>query len=123
MEESGASPQIQEAHLRMLVALVRAYHDHLRPDIQSAGLDERDVAYEAGLLAPKEVELTVYATQKRGRVLRLLRDMESLGWVGMQETPPQGAYQVFLHGEGVQAAREHLRPWWSKLLDRFRAQG
>jgi len=123
MEEGGASPKVQEEHLRMLVALVRAYQDGFRPNVQSTGLDERDVAYEAGMLTPKEVELTVYATQKRGRVLRLLREMESWGWVGLQVAPPQGAYSVFLYTEGLEVAREHLRPWWSRVVRRFRSQG
>jgi hypothetical protein len=121
MEEDAAPIQAREEHLRMLVALVRAYQDRVRPHVPTSGLDERDIAFEAGLLTPMETELTVYATRMRGRVLSLLRDMESWGWVAMKQMPPQGAYHVFLEGDGIAVAQEHLRPWWSKLMDRFRS--
>jgi hypothetical protein len=123
MEESAAPIPAREEHILMLVALVRAYQDSVRPNVSTNGLEERDMAFEAGLLSPMETELTVYATRKRGRVLGLLRDMESWGWVAMQTAPPHGAYHVFLEGEGIAAVQEHLRPWWSKFLDRFRSPG
>lgn len=123
MEEHATPVQAREEHLQMLIALVRAYQDNFRPHVPTTGLDERDMAFEAGLLTPMETELTVYATRKRGRVLSLLREMESWGWVAMEPVPPQGAYHVFLEGDGIAVAQEHLRPWWSKLLDRFRSTG
>jgi hypothetical protein len=121
-EASAPDWQPQEAHLQLLQALVRAHQDPVHPDIRTKGIEERDLAFEAGLLTPVEVEMTVYATQKRGRVLRLLREMGEQGWVEMKPVPPYGAYHIFLKDAGVTVLRERLRPWWSKLWERLRAK-
>lgn len=124
MAEEGGTPgvELSEEQIRVLSALVRAYQDSIHPDIRAQGIDERDLAFEAGLLSPHEVEMTIYATQKRGRILRLLREMGAQGWVETEVVPPQGAYHVFLLDAGVQVLRESLRPWWSRLWDRLRSR-
>ena len=118
-EEGSTGADIRPEHFQLLVALARAHVDRLRPDVRTDGLDERDLAFEAGLIQPMETELTIYATQKRGRIVRLLTEMKAFGWVEVEARPPVGSYHVMLQSEGMVAVREHLRPWWSKLLDRW----
>jgi hypothetical protein len=93
----------------MLFALVRGYQDPVRPKIRTEGMDERDLAFEAGLLNPMEMETSLYGTQKRGRVLGLLREMVKRSWVEMQPMPPQGAFHVYLKEEGAKYAMERGR--------------
>ena len=108
----------------MLLILARAYHDPIRPKIRTDGMDERDLAFESGLLEPAEVELAIYGTQKRGRVLRLIREMENRGWVENRVMPPQGAYHVVLKPSGVERVRESQRHsgipgLWDRLKTAF----
>ena len=105
-EQSREARRLEETLLDMLLVLARAYQDPIRPKIREEGMDERDLAFEAGLLDPVEVDLAVYATQKRGRVLRLIRELESRDWVETQVVPPQGAYNVLLKPAGVERVRE-----------------
>ncbi|MBI4337745.1 MAG: hypothetical protein HY683_07980 [Chloroflexi bacterium] len=104
----------------MLLALARAYGDPIRRQVQERGVAEYDLAFEAGLLIPAETEMTVYATQKRGRVMRLLRTMQKQQWVRIETAPPYGAYQVMMEPAGWQEAARLLRPWWAKLWDSIR---
>ena len=116
MGQDGKEPkEVEQALESMLYVLVRAYQDPVRPKIRVEGMDERDMAYEAGLLTPVEMETSVYGTQKRGRVLRLVRMMVERSWVDMKATPPQGAYHIFLKQDGVNHAAERGR----FVLDRF----
>ena len=116
MDPNGKEPkEVEQALESMLYVLVRAYQDPVRPKIRVEGMDERDMAYEAGLLTPVEMETSVYGTQKRGRVLRLLRKMVERSWVDMEAVPPQGAYRIFLKQDGVNHAAESGR----FVLDRF----
>lgn len=103
----------------MLFALVRAYGDSSRPKVREQGLEERDLAFEADLLSPADMELTVYATQKRGRVLSLMRQLQARGWAKMEVMPPRGAYHIFLLPKGVEHAHQVARPWWRKALERW----
>ena len=114
-QDKKESRNILEAMEGMLYVLVRAYQDPIRPKIRFEGMDERDLAYEAGMLTPVEMETTVYGTQKRGRVLSLVRRMVELSWVDMEPTPPQGAYHILLKQEGVDYAAAHGQ----LFLDRF----
>ena len=116
MDQDGKEPrEVEQALESMLYVLVRAYQDPIRPKIRVDGMDERDLAYEAGLLTPVEMETSVYGTQKRGRVLSLVRKMVERGWVDMEPTPPQGAYHLFLKQEGVNYAAGKRR----FVTDRF----
>jgi hypothetical protein len=117
MEQSEKEPrEVEEAMESMLYVLLRAYRDPIRPKIRVEGMDERDLAYEAGLLTPVEMETSVYGTQKRGRVLRLVRKMVERSWIDMEPTPPQGAYHIFLKQEGVDHATEKGRFVLDRLL-------
>lgn len=112
-----------EEQLRAMVwALARAYQDPIRPWVREQGLEERDLAFEAGLLAPWEVEMPTYATQKRGRIVRLLREMERRGWVDLEARPPYGAYYVRLRPDATAVLARarpgllgRLRRWWRRL--------
>ena len=116
MEQRGKEPrEVEQALEGMLYVLVRAYQDPVRPKIRFEGMDERDLAYEAGMLTPVEMEPSIYGTQKRGRVLQLVRKMVERSWVDMEPTPPLGAYHIFLKQEGVDYATEKGR----FFLDRF----
>ena len=116
MEQDGKEPrEVEQALESMLYVLVRAYQDPIRPKIRVEGMDERDLAYEAGMLTPVEMEPSIYGTQKRGRVLRLVRKMVERSWVDIEPLPPQGAYHIFLKQEGVDYAAEKGR----FFLDRF----
>ena len=104
---------------RMLLVLAFAFNDPIRPQIKIEGHEERDVAYEAGLLSPRDVEMTVYSTQKRGRILRLLGSMKEKQWIDFRAKPPIGAYYVFLTPVGYQQAINVSRPWWKKVITRY----
>ncbi len=118
-QEAQQPFDVEQALVDMLLALVRAYGDSARPQVRANGLEERDVGFESNLLTPPETELTVYATQKRGRVLSLMRQMQSRGWARMEVMPPRGAYYLFLLPKGVEYAARITRPWWRRALDRW----
>ena len=119
---SAEEKKREETLFAVLLALTRAFHDPIRPKVREEGLEERDLAFEAHLLTPAEVEMSVYATQKRNRVLRLLRDMRDRGWIEMEPKPPTGAYYVSLKPIGLLYVREHMRAPWGKLWDRIRSR-
>ena len=119
---SAEEKKREETLFAVLLALTRAFHDPIRPKVREEGLEERDLAFEARLLAPAEVEMSVYATQKRNRVLRLLRDMRDRGWIEMEPKPPSGAYHVYLKSAGLLYVQERLRPPWSRLWDQVRSR-
>jgi DNA-binding PadR family transcriptional regulator len=120
---SKEAKQREEVLVSMLLALARAHQDPRRLHIRTQGMDERDLAYEADLLSPMEMETTIYASQKRGRVLGLLRELEKHGWVKTQAVPPLGAHHVFLtpHGEELVARiqRSRLGELWKWLTSRL----
>lgn len=122
-QEAQQPSDVEQALVEMLLALVRAYGDSTRPQVRERGLEERDVAFESDLLRPADTELTLYATQKRGRVLSLMRQMQARGWVRMEVMPPRGAYHLFLLPKGMEYAVQITRPWWRKALDRWKARG
>lgn len=112
----------EQAIAELLVALVRAHQDPFRPTIREQGIEERDLAFEAGLLAPADMELAVYGTQKRRRVLTLLRQMQERGWARMEVMPPRGAYHIVLLPKGAEHADTITRSWWRRLMDRWKAR-
>ena len=120
MTTNKKSEEHREAILfDILVALARASSDPLRPHVVEDGLEERDLAFEAGLLSPPEVELSVYATRKRNRVLSLLKEMTGRHWIQMQVRPPSGAYYVYLQDEGIRRMRQRSRPPWYRVVKWF----
>ncbi|MSQ11794.1 MAG: hypothetical protein EXR48_03770 [Dehalococcoidia bacterium] len=121
-EDNRRISQEQAALEDLLLALVRAHADSLRPNIPQEGIEERDLAFEAGLLAPPDMETNIYATRKRNRIVYLLRKMQERGWARMETVPPRGAYHLFLLPQGVEHAHVVARPWWKRLLDRRRTR-
>ena len=120
MTKKKNSEEHREAILfDILFALARASTDPSRPHVIQDGLEERDLAFEAGLLSPAEVELSVYATRKRTRVLSLLKEMSGRDWIQMQVRPPSGAYYVYLQDEGIRLIRQKSRPPWYRVLKWF----
>ena len=103
----------------LLLALGNAYLDGFRKNIDTDGLDERDLAFEAGLIEPSEMELSTYATQKRGRILQLLSEIAERGWITMYEKPPVGAFRVFISQEGITKFNELNLAWWKKFFKWF----
>ena len=104
----------------MLHALAAVYRDPSGSNLVTNGVEERDLAYRAGLLTPPEVENPLYGTQKRGLVLKLIRDMESFGWATVNSPSTRGAYFVFLTKYGEQLANAGSQSIWSWLLTRSR---
>jgi hypothetical protein len=106
----------------VLVALVRACRDDRRPAIREKGHDERDLAYESDLLQePSEVESTVYGSQKRNMVLRVLRKMQRDGLISM-EMGSNGVYRVLPTSKGEEYAEFLMLPWYAKLWKRLRGR-
>ena len=105
----------------VLFALARAHRDSLHPTIREEGIDERDLAYEAGLLQPAEMESSIYGTQKRSRILRLLRQMQTRELITMEMAPP-GVYRIHPTEAGARYAEFLMRPWYIKLLDRLQGR-
>ena len=104
----------------VLLALIRACRDDLRPAIRREGIDERDLAFEASLVQrPADLELSIYGTQMRNTVLRVLRGMQREGLITM-ELGPRGAYRVLPTSQGEKEAELLMRPWHRKLWDRLR---
>lgn len=121
-EEESERRSAIVAQQEVILALVRACRDDLRPAIRREGIDERDLAFEASLLAPAEVENPTYGTRKRNGVLRILRGMQRQGLITM-ETGPRGAYRVLPTSQGEKYAEYLMRPWWRRLWDRLRRRG
>ena len=114
--------QITDEAIAMLLALTRAFNDVSRPKVRVTGIEERDLAFEAGLLEPFEVEMKIYSTQKRNRILKNLKMLQEQGWVELQQTPPTGAYHVFLNSNGEQYMLRIVRPSWKQQLDKIKAK-
>jgi hypothetical protein len=113
----------EQAIADLLVALARAHNDPIRPQIPETGIEERDLAFEADLLSPPEMEMTVYATRKRRRVLFLLRQLEERGWARLEQSA-NGAYRAFLLPQGAAEAQRFVpRPWWQRVMGRFVSGG
>ena len=107
---------------QVLLALMRACRDDLRPAIRRDGMDERDLAFEAALLLrPSDVETTTYATRMRNSVLRVLRGMQQEGLITM-ELGPGGAYRILPTTQGERYVERLMRPWHRKLWDRLRGR-
>jgi hypothetical protein len=120
-QESKEALHLEATLLEMLLVLARAYEDPARPKIRISGMDERDLAFESGLVEPSEMELSIYGTQKRGRILKLIGEMEERNWIGTELLPPEGAYHVVLKPIGLQRIRESkehsiIPSLWSQMI-------
>ena len=66
------------------------------------------------------MELSVYASQKRGRIIQLLSEISDKGWITIYEKPPIGAYRVFISDDGVRKFNEYNLAWWKKIFSWFK---
>ena len=110
---------VEDAAQEMLAALICAHNDPRRPAIRERGIEERDLAFEAGFIEPPDMELTIYGTQRRNRILLVLREMQTHGWCAMEPLPPTGAYYVRLLPAGQEAAVQKTqvsKSWWQRMF-------
>ncbi len=108
-----------EAAAALLKALVRAFQDPRRPEIMAEGIEERDLAFEADLLLPLEMEIPIYASQKRSSIVRLLEQMQKQGFIEFKNPRPGTLYRILPTPNGEKIGRELLTPWHSKLTGWF----
>ena len=112
---SSDADRLMEA---VIVALVKALRDPRRPELIERGLDERDLAYEAHLLDPPDVETARYVGHRRRGILRTYRHMESIGLLDLVDR--SGVYSV----RPTQISRTYYEyftlPFWKKWLLRIR---
>ena len=101
----------------ILKALFRAVRDPRRSNLRTEGIEERDLALEAGILLPMEMELPKYANVKRGAIVRILELMEKQGLIQFKDPVPGTLYKVLPTAEGESIAERLLRPWRQKLMD------
>lgn len=102
----------------IIVALVDAFRNPRRIDIHTNGLDERDLAFEAHLLDPPDVETARYVGHRRRGVLRTYRHMEGIGLLRLVDR--KGINSVF-PTEIANLYYDHFtQPFWRRLLSRLR---
>ena len=102
----------------IVLALVSAFRDPRRIDAQTNGLDERDLAFEAQLLDPPDVETARYVGHRRRGILRTYRHMESVGLLRLVDR--KGIYTVF-PTEIASSYYDHFtQPFWRRLFSRLR---
>jgi len=102
----------------LIVALVKAFRDPRRLELIERGLDERDLAYEAHLLDPPDVETTRYVGHRRHGVLRTYRYMESVGLLDLVDR--NGVYNVRPTEISIAYYEYFTLPFWRKWLLRIR---
>ena len=111
---------MNDVNKALLVALVRACKDPRRKYIQEEGMEERDLAYESGMIRmPFDLDMPFYATVKRGRIVQHLNEMNELGLIEFQEPHQGGFLRVLPTKNGEIEAKQIMRPWFLKLLDRL----
>ncbi|MQF82892.1 hypothetical protein FIM02_01865 [SAR202 cluster bacterium AD-802-E10_MRT_200m] len=113
---------VNDEAVALLLALTRAFNDTSRSQLIVEGIEERDLAFEAGLLEPFEVELTIYSTRKRNRILTNLKVLQDQGWAELRTMPSTGAYHVFLTLAGQEFLLQLVTPSWKKNLGKIRSK-
>lgn len=103
----------------VMLALIRACQDQIRPSIRHTGIDERDLAFEADLLTPPEMESIIYGPRKRNGVLKLFRAIEREGLIIMN-MEGNGVYRILPTSEGEKFVAQLPQPWYRKLWARVR---
>ena len=104
----------------LLKALARAFRDPRRQDVREQGIEERDLAFEANLLQPMDVELPRYANLKRGSIVRLLEQMERQGFIEFKDPKPGTLLRVLPTAAGKEIGDRLLRPWYIRVLGTLR---
>ena len=91
----------------------------MRPSIRHTGIDERDLAFEADLLTPSEMESIIYGPRKRNAVLQLFRVIEREGFIVMN-MGINGVYRILPTSEGEKFVAQLPQPWYRNLWARLR---
>jgi len=100
----------------LLIALINAFGNPKRKNLQDDGLEERDLAFEAGLLSPMEMELTKYATTKRGKIVYILEKLETQGLIRFHVKTPGILYKIFPTDQGQTIGQKLMEPWYMKIF-------
>lgn len=108
-----------EAAGAILKALVRAFRDPKRQSLKSEGMDERDLAFEADLIIPIDMEMPRYAQVKRGAIKRALDQMRSQGLIEFKDYRPGTLYRIIPTPLGESLGETLSRPWYRRLRDRL----
>ncbi|MBI2166164.1 MAG: hypothetical protein HYU29_07165 [Chloroflexi bacterium] len=83
-------------------------------------MDERDVAVASGLLTPAEIEAPFYSIDRRWRMLEVMKEMGSRGWIRAEISAREGTYRVWPTSQGEAYCLKRLFPWYSRLWLRLR---
>ena len=100
----------------MLKALVRACREPRRQNLRSEGMDERDLAFEANLIIPMDMDMPRYAQIKRGAIVRVLEQMKNQGLIEFIDPRPGTLYKVVPTPNGEEIGERLARPWYQRLL-------
>ena len=108
--------------VHMLIALVRGYRDPGRREVRVEGMDERDLAVEANILIPADIDIPNYDLRRHKAVVQAIQQMESKGWVHVGNKPRDifGFWSgIKPTPKGVYIALLLMRPWYQKVLGAF----
>ena len=102
----------------LIVALVGAFRDPRRKSLMETGIDERDLAYEADLLEPADVETARYVGHRRRGVVRTYKHMESIGLLKLVDR--SGVFSVMPTETSMRYYDYFTKPFWKKWVLRVR---
>ena len=102
----------------LIVALVGAFRDPRRKSLIETGIDERDLAFEADLLEPPDVETARYVGHRRRGVVRTYKHMESIGLLRLVDR--SGVFSVMPTETSVLYYDYFTKPFWKKWVLRVR---
>jgi len=108
--------------VHMLVALVKGYQDPGRREVRAHGMDERDLAVEANILIPADIDMPNYDLRRHRAVVQAIQQMENRGWVHVGNKPRDifGFWSgIKPTPKGERLASLLMRPWYQKALSAF----
>lgn len=111
--------QMERALERLLLCVVRSTNDPRRTELKSEGMDERDLAVEAGFLTPAAVDDDAYTPTVRRPILAALQVLEQRGWIEIVSGDRWHIMRVRPTPVGESYAMDLQRPWYQKLRDRL----
>ena len=107
----------------LLIALVKAFKNPKRKSLWDNGLEERDLAFEASLLSPMDMELARYATTKRRTIVNILEQLEIQCLIHFEDKDPGKLYKIFPTQDGFSVGEKLMRPWFIKILHSIFSKG
>jgi hypothetical protein len=111
--------QMERVLERLLLCVVRSTNDPRRAELKTEGMDERDLAVEAGFLTPAAVDDDAYTPTVRRPILAALQVLEQRGWIEVVSGDRWHIMRVRPTAAGESYAMELQRPWYRKLRDRL----